>query len=62
YWQNRGKQTVTVEETVTGFQTKLFRPSKASRYRLRRRTGMSALSFDWIARRFAPPTSPAGQQ
>lgn len=30
YWQNRGKQPVTVKVTVTGFQTKLFRPGKAS--------------------------------
>lgn len=30
FWQNRGKQPVTVKVTVTGFQTKLFRPGKAA--------------------------------
>lgn len=30
FWQNRGKQPVTVKVTVTGFQTRLFRPGKAS--------------------------------
>jgi hypothetical protein len=26
YWLNRGKEPVTVQVSVTGFQTKLFRP------------------------------------
>lgn len=30
FWQNRGKQPVAVKVTVTGFQTRLFRPGKAA--------------------------------
>lgn len=30
FWQNRGKQPVTIQVKVTGFQTKIFRPGKAA--------------------------------
>lgn len=30
YWKNLGKRPVTVKVTVTGFQTRLFRPGKGS--------------------------------